>query len=49
MTSTSWVAIVPTSADSAEDPDLQNDASGGRGGVVLAAAGGAFVGAMLMI
>ncbi|ETS03142.1 hypothetical protein M419DRAFT_98127 [Trichoderma reesei RUT C-30] len=50
MTSTSWVAVLPTSqADGSKSPDLQNAASVPRGQVLLPAAIGLLAGAVLMV
>ncbi|EHK26148.1 uncharacterized protein TRIVIDRAFT_185573 [Trichoderma virens Gv29-8] len=50
LTSTSWVAVVPTDqAEGSKSPDLQNAASLPRGEVMLPAAIGLLVGAVLMV
>lgn len=50
MTSTSWVAVLPTDqADGSKSPDLQNAASLPRGQVLLPAAIGLLAGAVLMV
>ncbi|KAL6807224.1 hypothetical protein GGI42DRAFT_271930 [Trichoderma sp. SZMC 28013] len=50
LTSTSWVAVVPTDqAEGSKSPDLQNAASLPRGEMVLPAVVGLLVGAVLMV
>ncbi|UKZ70382.1 uncharacterized protein TrAtP1_011365 [Trichoderma atroviride] len=49
LTSTSWVAVLPTShADGSKNPDLQNAASHPRGEMMMPAAIGLLVGAVLL-
>ncbi|KAL9471329.1 hypothetical protein ACSS6W_009270 [Trichoderma asperelloides] len=49
LTSTSWVAVLPTSqADGSKSPDLQNAASLPRGEMMMPAAIGLLVGAVLL-
>ncbi|KAM0452359.1 hypothetical protein ACHAO4_005570 [Trichoderma viride] len=49
LTSTSWVAVLPTShADGSKNPDLQNAASLPRGEMMMPAAIGLLVGAVLL-